>query len=169
MGGCTRRVQTGCLQNKTDYGPRRSHGQGMVGQRFSALLGSKLLTQVISAILSAYVLNHAHQLTNLQSSLSPEKWQPAVAGPYKARRLLSNPIYPKNDGNGPPSADQDLSTMEPRHSHAILCVGGAGVSVPLVPVKQTVANLGCKLISDAPIIGYRYRADNDLPAGCRHR
>ena len=36
---------------------------------------------------------------------------------YKARQLLS--IYAKNGGNGPPSADQDLSTVEPRHGHAV--------------------------------------------------
>ena len=39
--------------------------------------------------------------------------------PYKARRLLSDPVYAKNHGNGPPSADQDLSAAEPRHGHAV--------------------------------------------------
>ena len=38
---------------------------------------------------------------------------------YKPRQLLSDPIYAKNDGNGPPSVDQDLSTVEPRHGHAV--------------------------------------------------
>ena len=28
-------------------------------------------------------------------------------------------IYAKNDGNGPPSTNQDLSIAESRHSHAI--------------------------------------------------
>ena len=38
---------------------------------------------------------------------------------YKARLLLSNSIYAKLDGNGPPSANQDLSTTESRHGHAV--------------------------------------------------
>ena len=42
------------------------------------------------------------------------KWRP-----YKARQLLSKSIYAKNGGNGPPSADQDLSIAEPRHGHAV--------------------------------------------------
>ena len=36
-----------------------------------------------------------------------------------ARQLLSKSIYAKNGGNGPPSADQDLSIAEPRHGHAV--------------------------------------------------
>ena len=42
------------------------------------------------------------------------KWRP-----YKARQLLSKSIYAKNGGNGPLSADQDLSIAEPRHGHAV--------------------------------------------------
>ena len=37
----------------------------------------------------------------------------------QSQTATSNPIYAKNDGNGPPSADQDLSTVEPRHGHVV--------------------------------------------------
>ena len=40
---------------------------------------------------------------------SCQKW-----GPYMARRPFSNPIRAKEEGNGPPSADQGLSTAGPR-------------------------------------------------------
>ena len=35
-----------------------------------------------------------------------------------ARRLSSKPIHAKEERNGPPSADQVLSTAKPRNSHA---------------------------------------------------
>ena len=57
------------------------------------------------------------------------KWKP-----YKARRLLSDPIYAKNDGNGPPSADQDLSTAEPRHGHAAEGANSMEMALP-VPTR----------------------------------
>ena len=42
------------------------------------------------------------------------KWSP-----YKVRSLVSNSIYAKKDGNGPPSANQVASKHEPRRSHAV--------------------------------------------------
>ena len=61
------------------------------------------------------------------------KWRP-----YKARRLLSDPIYAKNDGNGPPSADQDLSTAEPRNGHAV-CTLRVLSSTSACPALSAVA------------------------------
>ena len=37
----------------------------------------------------------------------------------EALQSKTKSIYAKNDGNGPPSANQDLSTAEPRHTHAV--------------------------------------------------
>ena len=48
--------------------------------------------------------------------------------------------YAKNDGNGPPSADQDLSTAEPRHSHAV-CTLRVHPPTSLCPALSAVAEL----------------------------
>jgi len=38
-------------------------------------------------------------------------------GPYKVRSLVCNSIYSKNNRNGPPSANQAISTTEPFWVH----------------------------------------------------
>ena len=37
----------------------------------------------------------------------------------KVRQLVPKSIYDKKDRNGPPDANQGLSTAEPRHGHAV--------------------------------------------------
>jgi len=70
--------------------------------------------------------NHTHCLTSLQKSqllangrpnrarkyLHCQKWRP-----YTARRPFSKLICAKEERNGPPSANQGLSTAKPRSSH----------------------------------------------------
>ena len=38
---------------------------------------------------------------------------------YKVRPLVSNSIYAKKEGNGPPSANEVISTAEPRCSQVV--------------------------------------------------
>jgi len=47
----------------------------------------------------------------IQTKLHCLKWRP-----YMARRLFSKPIHAKEERNGPPSANNRLSTAKPRRS-----------------------------------------------------
>ena len=40
-------------------------------------------------------------------------------GPYKVRSLVSNSVYAEKNRNDPPSANQIISTAEPRCNHAV--------------------------------------------------
>jgi len=72
--------------------------------------------------------NHTHSLTSSQWSqllandcpseeekkCHCQKWRP-----HKARRLFSKLVHAKEERNGPPSANQGLSTAKLRSSHAV--------------------------------------------------
>ena len=49
----------------------------------------------------------------VRKELYCQKWKP-----YMARRPFFKPIHAKEERNGPPSADQVLSTAKPRSGHA---------------------------------------------------
>jgi len=69
--------------------------------------------------------NHTHSLASFQSSVlmakvGPPRMHrtvPARNGrtTIKVNSLLSKPIYAKEQRNGPPSANWELSTAKPRH------------------------------------------------------
>jgi len=43
---------------------------------------------------------------------------------YKVKLLVSKSIYAKKARNGPPGANQGLSTIEPRRGHAVCTLWG---------------------------------------------
>ena len=74
------------------------------------------------------------------------KWRP-----YKVRSLVSNSIYTKKDGNGPPSANLVISRDEPRRSHAVCTLWVHPPTYPIPPflLKQ---NLSPKDIARSDIV-----------------
>ena len=68
-------------------------------------------------------------------------------GPTRQDSYFLSPFMPKNGGNGPPSANQDLSIAEPRHGHAV-CTHPP----PLVPPFLLSQNLSPKDIAGCDIM-----------------
>ena len=83
------------------------------------------------------------------------KWRP-----YKVRSLVSNSIYAKKDRNGPPGANQGLSTTKPRHGHAVCTLG---FTDPPLPVRPTL-NLPPKDIAGSDIMKLKVSRSMDICA-----
>ena len=68
--------------------------------------------------------------------LECSKWRP-----YKVRPLVCNSIYAKEDRNSPPSANQVVSTAEPRCGHAICTLRVTHPPPPVIPflLKQNLS------------------------------
>ena len=97
-------------------------------------------TVIIPLIFSKHILFATHLLKyafwdkrhpiptchSWKTGLELWKWRP-----YKVKSLVSNSIYAKKDGNGPPSTNQVASKDKPRRGHAVCTLR---VNPPTSPV-----------------------------------
>ena len=81
------------------------------------------------------------------------KWRP-----YEVRLLVSNYIYAKKNRNGPPSANQVTSKVEPRCGHAI-CTLQVHLPTSPYPTLLLTQNLSPKDIARSDIINLSLMID----------